>query len=349
MFCCSLLLLAIWAGAQSPPTPFSTVAKRAEQARLANRIPEAIAFYRRGVKLRPDWIEGRWYVATLLYDQERYAEARTAFRQFLDRAPESGAGHALLGLCLFRTRDYDAALHSLYRAQELRFGDNPAIRDAAEYHLIALLTRFGRFEEALELLARYADRPGERQPAVEAAGLAALRKPLLPGEEPERDREFVTGVGQAVWDSFRRRAAAAEEQYRALIARFPAAPYLHFLYGSFLLRTRPDDGRAELARELESTPNSVPALVQLAVSYVTAGEPGTALPYAERAVASGPRSFAAHAVLGRILLMTEKTEAAQKELETARDLAPGSPDVRYALAEAYRAARARVVSWSTSR
>lgn len=336
MLICSLLVLALCASAQSPPASFASVAKRAQQARLANRVPEAIRLYRQAVSLRPDWVEGRWYLATLLYDRDRFPEARAAFRQFLARAPESGPGHALLGLCLFHTREYEPALRSLYRAQELHFGDNPAVRDTAEVHLVLLLTRFSRFEEALELLARYADRPGDRPPPIEAAGLAALRRPLLPEEVPPQDREFVLAVGQAVWDTFSRHAAAAQERYRALVARYPAAPYLHFLYGSFLLRTRPDEGRAELERELEIAPHSVPALVQLAASYLAAGEPATARPYAEKAVASGPRSFAAHAILGRIWLMTGNTEAARKEIEAARDLAPGSPDVRYALAEVYR-------------
>ncbi len=328
-----LLLSAVLQGQPSPD-----IEKRAARAREENRIPEAIALYREAVSAKRDWTEGWWYLGTLLYDQERWTESRDALRSFLRIAPDSGPGHALLGLCLRRTGDLDGALRSLYRAQELRFGGNAAVQDAAEYQMIALLTHAGQFEEALGLAARYADRPGQRAPASAAAGLAALRRPLFPEDIPAKDKEFVEGVGRAVWDSLSRHGADAEQQYRSLIARYPGAPNLHYLYGSFLLQSRPADALAELRRELEIVPDSVPALVQLAAIHATAGDAAAALPYARKAAKAGPGLFSARAMLGRVLLMQGDAQGGIRELEAAKALAPASPDVRYALAQAYRTA-----------
>lgn len=315
---------------------FADVSRRAAQAREANQTGEAIKLYRSAVQLKPAWAEGWWYLATLLYDADRYSEARDAFRRFVRLAPDSGPGHALLGLCLYRAGDYDAALLSLLRADELRFGGNPEIAGASRYRMILLLTRAGQFDEALGLLARYAASYAGTEPPLEAAGLAALRKPLLADQVPAGDREYVAAVGRAVWGTFTRHPREAEQQYRSLIAEHPRAPYLHFLYGSFLLGNSADQAKAEFMKELEIEPNHVPALVQLAAIALSAGDLPGARPYAERAVAAGPRSFAAHIVMGRVEMRTGDAAGAISHFEAARDLAPASPDARYALAEAYR-------------
>jgi len=323
----------------APGASFADVSRRAAQAREANQTGEAIRLYRSAIQLRPGWSEGWWYLATLLYEADRYPDARDAFRRFLRLAPDSGPGHALLGLCLYQTGDYNAALRSLLRADELRFGGNPEIANAARYRMILLLTRAGQFDEALGLLARYAESYSGTEPPFETAGLAALRKPLVPDQVPAPDREFIAAVGRAVWDTFTRHPREAEQQYRSLIAEHPRSPYLHFLYGAFLLAgSKPDEAKAEFTAELEIDPNHVPALVEIAVMALSAGDLDGARPYAERAVAAGPRSFAAHIAMGRVEMRSGATARAILHFEAARDLAPASPDARYALAEAYRIA-----------
>ncbi|MCI0347837.1 MAG: tetratricopeptide repeat protein, partial [Acidobacteriales bacterium] len=66
----------LWAQ-QRPTTPetFDQVAARAEQARSANRIEEAIELYRKALSLRPRWAEGWWYLGTLLYERDAFADA----------------------------------------------------------------------------------------------------------------------------------------------------------------------------------------------------------------------------------------------------------------------------------
>ena len=123
---------------------------------------------------------------------------------------------------------------------------------------------------------------------------------------------------------------------KAVVDKYSTQPNIHYLYGSFLLFSDVDAGLAELKKELDISPAHVPALVTLASEYLRVQDFKTALPYAERAVEGDPTSFPAHAVLGRILCEGDIDPArGVKELEKARALAPGSPQVHMALASAY--------------
>src|SRR5436853_1404337 len=97
------------AAAQAPATAspqarqeFEQVSAQATAAREGDRVEEAIGLYRRGVALRPDWTEGWWYLATLYYDADNYAEAARAFAVASRQQPKAGAPVAMLGLCEFR-------------------------------------------------------------------------------------------------------------------------------------------------------------------------------------------------------------------------------------------------------
>ena len=83
-----LLLAALFGpGTQGPPaspatrtqkakpavsaSSFEELSRAAEKARAEGRDKEAIDLYQQGLKLKPRWEEGLWYVGTLLYDQQR--------------------------------------------------------------------------------------------------------------------------------------------------------------------------------------------------------------------------------------------------------------------------------------
>ncbi|PYQ19063.1 MAG: hypothetical protein DMF81_23060, partial [Acidobacteria bacterium] len=141
------------ATATSVPAPsFADVSRRADRARQGNHLEEAIRLYRQGVKLRPRWDEGWWYLATLLYETDRYPDARAAFRRFLALKPEAGPGWALRGLCDFRVADYQGALEHLDKGLALGVGGQPEILRVARYHQALLLVRAGQFELAIEPL-----------------------------------------------------------------------------------------------------------------------------------------------------------------------------------------------------
>src|SRR5579859_1910717 len=98
-----LILFSLTASATSVPIRFETIARQAEVARAQDRVPEAIRLYREGTHLRPSWADGWWYLGSLLYDQDRYSEAISAFQHLLAGTPHRGPAHAFLGLCEYET------------------------------------------------------------------------------------------------------------------------------------------------------------------------------------------------------------------------------------------------------
>lgn len=315
--------------------PFEQIAKQASAAKDQNRLDEAIELYRKGVKLRPSWVEGWWFLGTLLYDQDRYPDARDAFRRFTGLDAKAPAGFALLGLCEYQTKEYEPALAHLNQARRLGLSQADQMNNVALYHTAALLTHFQQYEPAGQILFALV-RQGNVTPAViEAIGLAALRKPLLPGQLPAGDRELVFKTGRAVCSAGQRQVAKAQKEFDDLLQSYPNAPNVHYTYASFLLSSNPDGAIGEFQKELEISPGHLPALVSLAMEYLKRGEPNESRKYAEQAVAVDAKSFASQAALGRVLVDLGEVEKGIEHLEFSVKLAPDSPQTRIALASAY--------------
>jgi tetratricopeptide (TPR) repeat protein len=312
------------------------LSKQGEEDRQNNHIDDAIAVYKKGVALKPSWDEGWWYLGTLYYDLDEYADGRDAFKHLTLIKPDVAVGWAMLGLCEFQTRDYSSSLKHVRRGIDLGIGTDQTISDVVHYHFALLLTRNGDYEEAMKTLGLFAQRNLEQPDYVEAMGIAALRKPLLPSELPPSEREMVLDVGRAMYDATALKTALAATELKAAVEKYPNQPNMHYIYGSFLLFSDVDAGLAELKKELVAQPAHVPTLVTLASEYLRVQDYKIALPYAESAVQANSTSFPAHAVLGRILCEGDIDPArGVKELERARALAPGSPQVHMALASAY--------------
>ncbi len=323
------------APAVSPAARLEKIRKDAEAARDANKTADAIRLYQEGVKLKPDWPEGWWSLGTLYYDDDRYPEGRDALRRFTHLESKVGAAYGLLGLCEYQTRDYERALVDLRKADELGLPAEGRLAEVSRYHLAILLTRFEQFEEAMSILMRFAVEGKDDPLKIEATGLAALRKPLLPIEMPPQDRQLVVDAGHAAFDAGARHAAKADQEMRDLAAHYPNTPNVHYIYGSYLLLNDPAAAIKEFDRELELSPAHVPTLVSVALEYLKQGQADKGVLYAKRAAEAAPNSFAVHTTYGRLLVESGKLEEGIKELETARKQAPGSPQTRIALATAY--------------
>ncbi len=335
-----LALFTALAGATEPKrvTPpsvqFDRLSKQADAAREQNKLDDAVKLYRQALKLKPAWKEGWWYLSTLLYDQDRYPEARDGFRKFTALDSKVGPGFALLGLCEFQTKEFPQALAHLNQGRRLGIPSDQM--DAVVlYHVALLLIHFDQFESAGQILLEFALHGKTTAAIIEAAGLAGLRKPLLPSEIPAEDHELVNLAGRAVEAAGAGNVAEAKKELAQLLALYPAKPNVHYLYASFLLQSDPAIAVSEFQKELDLDPKHVPALVAVAMEYVKEGDAAKGLPFAERAVQAEPQSFAAHAALGKVLAETGPEDRAIKELETAERLAPDSPQVRIALASAY--------------
>ncbi|HVD77403.1 MAG TPA: tetratricopeptide repeat protein [Vicinamibacteria bacterium] len=314
---------------------FDAVVKKAEAAKEAGRYDEAIQYYRQALKLKPSWREGRFLLGTLLYDNDHPEEARDEFRRLVQADPQNGMVLALKGLCEFQLKNYERALKELQAARALGI-PSPELMSLASYHIAILLNRFEQYESAFEVLRDFALLNKDIQTVIEAFGLSILRMPLLPSEAPADRRELILMAGRAGFHQAKGRATPTGRMaFEELVSRYPNAPNVHYAYGVFLVRDQPEAGLEEFRRELRSSPNHHHAMLQIAYELMKEGKYEEARPYAEKAVDLAPNLFVAHHALGRIQFQTGDVDKAIDSLETARRLAPDSPEVRFSLARAY--------------
>ena len=326
----------LWA--QTPPKPtFEEIEKRAAEAREAKQFEEAVTLYREGIKLKPSWKEGTWYLGTSLYGLQRYAEARDAFRHLALSQSSNAQAWALAGMCEFELKNYARALEFLSRSESAGVGENKELAYLVHFRIALLLNRAGEPRQALDRLMVIAAE-GTYPEVIEAMGLSLLRTPLLPSEIPDQDRDLYTRAGEAMNAYVAHDTESATRLFDELVATYPNKPNVHFARGAFLMEIAPDKALQEFQREIELNPSNANALLQIAKLYIKQGAPEKALPYARRAVKEDQNIPAAHRILGESLLGTGETAAAIQELGTAVRLEPEFPQTHFLLAQAYQRA-----------
>jgi tetratricopeptide (TPR) repeat protein len=326
---------------QAPARPdpaFEQAVRAGDEAREANRFDEAVGQYAKALKIQPKWVDGWWYVGAIFYEQDRYAEARDAFRNVVALDPARGPAWGMLGLCEFQTREYERAGNSLLRGRALGFGGNRELEAVVRYHAALLYIRYEQFEVAYDVLTEFMREGNESQKVIEAFGLALMRMPFFPNELPPDKREQVLIAGRAGFDMAARRMEQARASFDTLLARYSNEPNVHYAFGVYMLSQDADAAMKEFKRELEISPAHYPAMVQMAFEYLKRDEFDASLPLAEKAVQLAPKMYAARNVLGRVLLELGQVDRAVKELEEGTRLAPNSPEMHYALGRAYRRA-----------
>jgi tetratricopeptide (TPR) repeat protein len=317
---------------------FDTAVKLGDEARQADQLREALDHYATALKIRPNWKEGWWNTGAIFYEQDRYTEARDAFRNLVSLDANNGPGWGMLGLCEFQTREYDRAIISLLRGRSLGLANNPELQSVVRYHAALLYIHFEQFEIAFDVLSEFLRVGNDSPKVVQAFGLAILRMPYLDTGIPPDQRELISIAGQAAMGMAARRPEVAQTAFDQLMTRYPNAPNVHYAHGVFLLNQDSDAALKEFKRELEISPQHYPSMVQMAFEYLKRDDYNTALPLAEKSVQLAPKMFPARNVLGRILLQLGQIDRAIKELEEGARLAPTSPEMHYALGRAYRRA-----------
>lgn len=317
---------------------FEAVAKAANEAREADRDDDAIKLYQEALKLRPGWQEGLWYLSTLLYQKERYAESRDLLRKFVASEPDAGPGWALLGMSEYQTREYSRALDHLKHAMRQGWEGRKELAQSVFYFVSVLLARFEQYDDSITLLFAMVKSGEKPDLIVEPLGLAALRLPLLPSEIPPDRRELIRMAGQGSLSIENHNAAETERLFSEMVAAYPNEPGVHFLYGAFLMDVRPEDGIREMKREMEISPFHIGARLRLAEEYVKEQKSEEALPLAEEAAKLEPNSAQAHMILGETLVGKGDVARGVVELETARKQAPDSVRTHWDLLRAYSSA-----------
>lgn len=320
----------------SGSSSFEELSRRAAEAQSAGLTDEAIQVYREALRLRPQWDEGRWNLAMLLYANAHYPDAISELRIWVERQPNFGTAWAVLGLCEFETKDYKNAFIHLQRGGQLGFGGSPEAIGQARYHLAVLQNLNGQFERAIDTLL-----PGTLSSTIAkeveiALGMALLRMPLLPDQLEPSENALVTTAGEIAALLLNSKYDQAYPKFQALLKKYPTVPFLHYAYGTALLAlSHFDEAETQLQEELRISPHSELPYISMASVALKRYRPAEALLAGERAVHLAPDSAESHYVLGRAYLELGQDEQAVHELETAGQLAPGLPEVHFNLAKAY--------------
>jgi tetratricopeptide (TPR) repeat protein len=335
------------APAQAPAQQqsFDQLKEQADQAREAGRLDEAISLYRKGVSVRPNWIDGWWYLATLLYESDRYEEAIGAFKRTTVLQPKVGAPWAMLGLCEFRLGDYDNAARHLQQGRRIGVGDNRELGRVMRFHEGQLLLLKGDFDAAQTIFAALSYDNLNHEDLIIAHGLASLRLGMIPSQvKPDyRDRDVIRRIGFAEHQAAQKNMGDAQRSFDQAVADYSKTPGVQYAYGKFLLNRRDEDGAvAAFQREIGNSPNHALARIQIAYIKLSNKDAASGLPYAQEAVNLHPRLPLSHYILGRVLFETGDNAKAITELEVARRLAPNEPRVHFALSRAYAKAGRKV-------
>lgn len=322
--------------AQNKSSAFSQLAEAAKKANEENRLDEAKAFYRKALALRPRWKEGWWFLGTLEYDQDHYAEAALDFEKLIALDPANGTAHAMLGLCQFELNQDDPALKNLLKAEQLSIIKNEELRHVALYHMGFLELRMGKFGDAKETLDQLVKLGVRSKELTTALGLAVLLiKPQQAPPEGTPGAFVVSRAGQAEALLASKEYEQAKQTYVQLAAEFPSYPNLHFALGRLLLETNEtDDAVEEFKRELKRDPQNVNSLLEIAAArYQVDSQDG--LRYAEQALKLSPRLPFVHYLVGLLRLDTGNPAGAIPELQIAQKAYPNESRIYFSLGNAY--------------
>ena len=322
--------------------PSESLVRQAESAREKGDIPAALRLYRRALLEKPGWQQGWWYYGSLLYDSNQYVQATAALRRLVRLNPKLGGAWALLGLCEYETRDFEGALKHLQQAKDSGVGDSGSLENVADYHLAILLNTHGEFERSRSLLSSLLLRGVNSEDLQVALGMSLLRVPLLPSQlEPAKDA-VVHDTGNIAALMAKKQWDQADAGFRQLLAKYPGTHFVHYAYGAMLAsRGQEELARAQFREENAITPDSALPYMEWAFLESKAANYQDALPLAQKAVELSSNSFVAHYLFGEALLATGKVSESVTQLESARRLAPDSPEVRYSLSRAYTKAGQR--------
>ncbi|MGH9871488.1 MAG: tetratricopeptide repeat protein [Pyrinomonadaceae bacterium] len=316
---------------------FDKVAAQAEQARSTNRIEEAIELYRKALSLRSGWAEGWWYLGTLLYERDAFADAAVAFGRATVLSPKVGTAWVMLGLSEFRLDRHDDALKHIQQGHRLGAGADPQLRYVMLYHEGLLLLGKGEFDQAQETLGLLSHEGVENENLTTALGLSVLRirfSEMLAGDSALR--ELVRRAGWAEHLAAQKKFEEALVEYDRLASDFAKAQGVQYAYGHFLIVSNQDEKAiAAFKREIENTPNHLPARLWIADTKLRLKDAAGGLPFAEAAMKLDPKDPRAHLLLGLLLLDTAQTARAITELEIARRSMPNEPKIYFALGRAY--------------
>jgi tetratricopeptide (TPR) repeat protein len=335
LFVLAALLLASLGRAQDPPAGFDDLARQAAAARDQQNIPLATELYGKALELNPNWAEGWWNLGLIEYTASEYPQAIDAFNHLLKLDPHAVPALAIRGLSEFDTGDYTGSLKDLELACQHGAANDKDHEQILRYHLGMLLTRAGRYWDAL---SQYRTLTGEHfdSPDFEVAvGLVGMRIPSLPSELSAHDSELAGALGKAACAFLADDSDTADAEFNDLFARYPTAPNLHYFYGFLLFPHDRDMAVEQFQKEVAIDPSNQLATGLLAFTLMYVGRYKDALPVAQRALAAEPGMQIAQIALGRSLIETGNGPHGIEILNHVLEHDPKNLEAHMGLAAAY--------------
>ncbi|MGB6830321.1 MAG: tetratricopeptide repeat protein [Terracidiphilus sp.] len=304
--------------------------------------PEArlLSFYKNNSGAVPASKDEYWNQARRAYIAGDYSQAAIQLKAWLAVMPEDGTGWALLGLCEYAQHDNANALIHLDRSARLGMSATADSIDQARLVYGTLLVSAGRFDEAETVLTSAAKSVPLKEQVEFSLGLALLHRAELPTAVDAADSGLVKAAGQVALQLEQSQYDQAMPGLQSLVKQYPAAPFLHYAYGTALLAiSQFDQASAEFVTERALSPKSELPCLRLASIELKQHQPEPAAKWAQCAIQLAPQSADAHYLLGRSNLESGDANAAITELETAERLSPESPEIHFNLARAYARAK----------
>ncbi len=335
-----MLLSSAPTHAQKAGSTFNELSAKADQARDANRLDEALSLYHKALTLRPTWSEGWWSLGTIEYDKSNYAQAAQAFRKLNALAPKSGNALAMLGLCEFELGQDTLALKHIQASKEAGLTEDAQLRNVVLYHEGVLLQRKGKFESAQQTLEQVCLLGAANNDVATALGMTMLRSTAKAPAAP-RDTEVVLRIGQAECLAGQKKYEEGKKLFSEVVTQYPDYPNIHYAFGMSLEEAHELPAAIEQYKEeIKNNPKDVFARLRIAAANYKV-DSAAGLPYAEEAVKLAPSQPFGHYLLGLLLLDTDKYERAIPELEIAKKAYPENAKIYFALGSAYARAGRR--------
>jgi len=321
---------------QASSPAFQSLAAKANAARDAGNLDEAVPLFRRALALNPRWDEGWGALGEIDYGKNRYREAAGEYRKAAAIDPKSGIARIMLGLCEFELGQDAAALRDIEAGKDLGVEKDRQLRQVVFYHEAMLLQRAGRFEAATEPLSSLCLSGVRGQDLADVFGMTMLHiNSKKPPAEDTPEGDVVQHIGRGACLSAANEYDQARPEYEYVLQRYPHAPLVHYAWGRFLLDTRDRPGAIEaFQQEIAEQPNSVLARLEIAATDYKV-DSAAGIPYARQALAIAPQSPLPHYFLGLLLLDTGDYQGSIPHLEAAKKAFPWDAKIYWSLGVAY--------------
>jgi tetratricopeptide (TPR) repeat protein len=179
-------------------TEFARLSARANAARDANRLDEAVVLYRKALAIKPRWAEGWFSLGTIYYDENAYSEAVRAFGKVAALRPKQGTALAMLGLSEFEVGQDELALKHIQASIKIGMAEDEQLPKVVLYHEGVLLQRSGKFESAQERLEQLCLQGVQSEELSSTLGMVLLRsRAKASPASGSKDAEMVQTVGHA--------------------------------------------------------------------------------------------------------------------------------------------------------